>query len=91
MSDPLNVDWNKDMELDKNDGKLSFTKFLKIVDKIIDNYAPLTKLSKNKTSIQWTPGLKFISASTKEFWSKMIFEQQNQKKFPEKHFFSEKN
>ena len=25
------------------------------------------------------------------FWSKMIFEQQNQKKFPEKNFLSEKN
>ena len=44
----------------------------------------------NKTSIQWTPGIKSISATTTKFWSKMIFEQQNQKNFPEKIFFSEK-
>ena len=44
----------------------------------------------NKTSIQWTPTVKFISATTKEFWSKMIFEQQNQINVPE-IFFSEKN
>ena len=44
----------------------------------------------NKTSIQWSPGLKFISAATKKFWSKMIFEQQNQKKFTEKNFFQKK-
>ena len=36
------------------------------------------------------PDVKFISATIKKFWSKMIFEQQNQKKFPE-NFFSEKN
>ena len=45
----------------------------------------------NKTSIQWSPGLKFISATTTKISSKMIFEQQNQKKIPEiKFFFSEK-
>ena len=38
------------------------------------------KFTVNKTSIQWTPGLKFISATTKKISSKMIFEQQNQKK-----------
>ena len=44
----------------------------------------------NKTSIQWTSDVKFISATTKKFWSKIIFEQQNQKNFPDKNFFSEK-
>ena len=38
---------------------------------------------RNKTSIQRTPDVKF--------WSKMIFEQQNQENFRKKNFFSEKN
>lgn len=33
---------------------------------------------------------KSISAATKHFWSKMIFEQQNQKKFLEKKNFQKK-
>ena len=33
----------------------------------------------NKTSKQWTPDVKLISATIKKFWSKMMFEQQNQK------------
>ena len=37
----------------------------------------------NKTSIQWNPDVKFMSATMKKCWSKMIFEQQNQKHFPE--------
>ena len=46
-----------------------------------------------KTSIQWTPGLKFISAKTKkilvknDFWLKMNFEQQNKKKSRKKTLF----
>ena len=44
----------------------------------------------NKTSIQWSPGLKFISATTTKISSKMIFEQQNQKKIPEIKFFFQK-
>ena len=38
------------------------------------------------------PGLKmYLSNNNKKFWSKMIFEQQHQKKFPIMLFFSEKN
>ena len=54
-----------------------------------DRYKVKLTCKSTKTIIQWTPDVKFISATLKEFWSKMIFEQQNQKKFPE-FFFSEK-
>ena len=46
----------------------------------------------NKTSIQWTPASNLSQQQQQKFWSKMIFEQQNQKNFPKKkYFFSEKN
>ena len=39
----------------------------------------------NKTSMQWTPDDKFISATINKFWSKIIFDQQNNKNFAEKN------
>ena len=44
----------------------------------------------NKTSIQWTPDVKFISATLKKFWSKMIFEQPKSKKFSGKKIWKTK-
>ena len=39
----------------------------------------LNNMRNNKTSIQWTPGSQINLSSKKIFWSKMIFEQKNQK------------
>ena len=46
--------------------------------------------NENKTSIQWTSDVKFISATKQYLWSKMIFEQQNQT-ISRKFFFQKKN
>ena len=45
----------------------------------------------NQTSKQWTPGLKFISATTtKNFGQKLFLNNKNKKIFLKKNFFSEK-
>ena len=48
------------------------------------------KRKRNKTRIQWNLDVKFISAKTEKNFVKIIFEKQNQKKFPETQFFLHK-
>ena len=54
--DILEVDWSKHLKLNKNDATLSTSKFLNIIDAILDRHAPYMKPSINKkfnTSKPW--------------------------------------
>ena len=47
LSDINNIDWDAEIELNKNDANLSINNFYSTISVILDKYAPLKKLSKN--------------------------------------------
>ena len=47
LLDILDVNWDKHLDLDRQDATLSTNKFLHIINTILDRYAPYVKPSKN--------------------------------------------
>ena len=47
LSEINNIDWDAEIELNKNDANLSINNFYSTISVILDKYAPLKKLSKN--------------------------------------------
>ena len=57
MAEFININWNSVLSVDKVNPVLSYDKFIKKANEIIDKYFPLKKLSKKGLKIQQNPGL----------------------------------
>ena len=52
-----NLDWDRVLELNANNTNRSFNKFLETIEKLLDAYAPITKLSKAEVKLRSKPWL----------------------------------
>ena len=67
LKDLKNINWNRVLELNKNNTNQSFDKFFATIEKLLDVYAPITKLSKSEVKLLSKPWLtKGILASIKK-------------------------
>ena len=57
LEDLKNLNWYRVLELNKNNTNRYFKKFFKTIEKLLDVYAPVTKLSKSETKLCSKPWL----------------------------------
>ena len=55
--DLKNLNWDRVLELNKNNTNRSFKKLFETIEKLLDVYAPVSKLSKSKIKLRSKPWL----------------------------------